>query len=64
MGRVYISYGYYVVDLRMDYKKNKMNADSEKGNMDYIRARVTTGLRNPKHGKRKHYVVRKPSRGN
>jgi hypothetical protein len=45
----------------MDYKKNKMSTVREKGTGDK-RARVKTrGSRNPKHGKRKHYIVHKPS---
>jgi hypothetical protein len=43
----------------MDYK-NYMNTDREKGRGSR-RARVTRRLRNPKHGKRKHYIVHKPS---
>jgi hypothetical protein len=42
------------------YKKNKMSTDREKGRGN-IRARVARGSRNPKHGKRKHYIVHKPS---
>jgi hypothetical protein len=34
------------------YKKNKMSTDRESGR-ENIRARVTKGSRNPKHGKRK-----------
>jgi hypothetical protein len=45
------------------YKKNKMSTDMENGR-ENKRARVTRGSRNPKHGKRKHYIVHKPSRLN
>jgi hypothetical protein len=47
----------------MDYKKDNMNTDMEKGR-ETKRARVTIGSRNPKHGKRKHNIVHKPSRLN
>jgi hypothetical protein len=47
----------------MDYKKNNMSTDRENGRGNR-RARVTRGSRNPKHGKRKHYIVHKPSRLN
>jgi hypothetical protein len=47
----------------MGYKENHMRTDMEKGRGNK-RARVTRGSRNPKHGKRKHYIVRKPSRLN
>jgi hypothetical protein len=43
------------------YKKNKMSTDKEKGTGN-IRARVTRGPRNPKHGKSKHYIVHKASK--
>jgi hypothetical protein len=41
----------------MDYKKNNMSTNRGKwrGNK---RARVTRGSRDPKHSKRKHYIVR------
>jgi hypothetical protein len=46
----------------MDYKKNNMSTDRGKG-MGNRRTRVTRGLWNPKHGKRKHYyIVHKPTR--
>jgi hypothetical protein len=45
------------------YKKNDMSTDREKGTGNK-RARVTRGSRNRKHGKRKHYIVPKPSRFN
>jgi hypothetical protein len=45
----------------MDYKENKMSTDRKNGRGNN-RERVTRGSRNPKHGKRKHYIVRKPSR--
>jgi hypothetical protein len=48
----------------MDYEKNNMSTDMEKGMRGNKRARVTRGSRNPKHGKRKHYVVQKPSISN
>jgi hypothetical protein len=44
----------------MDYKKNNMSTDREKGRGNK-RARVTRGSRNPKHGKRKHCNVHKLS---
>jgi hypothetical protein len=44
----------------MDYKTNSMSTDREKGRRNK-RARVTRGSRNPKHGKRKQYIVHKPS---
>jgi hypothetical protein len=48
----------------MDYKKNNMNTDMENGR-ENKGARVTIrGSRNPKHGKRKHCIVNKPSRLN
>jgi hypothetical protein len=47
----------------MDYKKNTMSTDRENGRGDKI-ARVTRGSLNPKHGKKKHYIVHKPSRLN
>jgi hypothetical protein len=47
----------------MDYKKNNMSKDREKGRGNK-RARLTRGSRNPKHGKRKHYIVHKLSRLN
>jgi hypothetical protein len=40
--------------LKMDYKKNNISTDREKGRGNK-RARVTRGSRNPKHGKRKRY---------
>jgi hypothetical protein len=43
-----------------DYKKNNMSTDMEKGR-GKKRARVTRGSRNPKHDKRKRYIVQKPS---
>jgi hypothetical protein len=36
-----------------------MSTDREKGRGSK-RARVARGSRNPKHGKRKHYIVHKP----
>jgi hypothetical protein len=48
----------------MDYKQNKMSADYMENGMGNKRARVTRGSRNPKHGKRKHNIVHKPSRLN
>jgi hypothetical protein len=42
----------------MDYKKNNMNTDREKGRGG-IRARVTRGPRKPQHGKRKHCFASK-----
>jgi hypothetical protein len=47
----------------MDYKKKNMNTNMEKGR-GAKRARMARGARNPKHGKRKHYIVHKPSRLN
>jgi hypothetical protein len=47
----------------MDYKKNTMNTEMEKGRANK-RARVTRGSRNPRHGKGKHSIVHKPSRLN
>jgi hypothetical protein len=47
----------------MVYKKNNMSTDKEEGRGNK-RARVTKGSRNPQHGKRKHYIVHKPSRLN
>jgi hypothetical protein len=47
----------------MDYKKNNMSTDRENGTGNN-RARVIRGSRNPKHVKRKHYIVHKPSRLN
>jgi hypothetical protein len=47
----------------MDYKKNTMGTDRENGRGNK-KARVTRGSRNPKHGRRKHYIVHKPSRFN
>jgi hypothetical protein len=44
----------------MDYKENTMSTDMENGRGNK-RARVIRGSRNPKHCKRKHYIVRKPS---
>jgi hypothetical protein len=45
----------------MECKKNNMSTDREKGRGNKW-ARVTTkGSRNPKHGKRKHYIMHKPS---
>jgi hypothetical protein len=44
---------------RMDHKAKNMSTDREKGRGNKM-ARVTRGSRNPKHGKRKHYIVRKP----
>jgi hypothetical protein len=49
--------------LKYDYKKNKMRTDRESGRGNK-RARVTRGSRNPNHGKRKHYIARKPSKSN
>jgi hypothetical protein len=45
----------------MDYNKNNMSTDGENGR-ENIRARVTRESRNPKYGKRKHYIVHKPIR--
>jgi hypothetical protein len=44
-----------------DNKHNKVSTDKEnvRGNK---RARVTRGSWNPKHRKRKHYIVHKPRR--
>jgi hypothetical protein len=52
-----------VVDNRNFVKDNKKNNTNtgwgkRRGNK---RARVTRGSRNPKHGKRRHYIVHKPS---
>jgi hypothetical protein len=49
--------------FNMDYKKNNMSTDMEKGR-ENKRARVTRGSPNPKHGERKHYIVHKPRRLN
>jgi hypothetical protein len=46
-----------------DYKRNNMSTDREKGTGNK-RARKTRGSRDPKHGKRKHYIVHKPSKSN
>jgi hypothetical protein len=51
----------WVVDV-MDYKKNNMSTDREKGR-GTKRAKLTRVSRNPKHGKRKHYIVHKPTSG-
>jgi hypothetical protein len=42
---------------------NNMGTGREKGR-ENKRARVTRGSRNPKHGKREHNIVHKPSRLN
>jgi hypothetical protein len=47
----------------IDYRNNNMSTNREKGRGNK-RARVTRGSRNPKHGKRKHYIVHKPNRSN
>jgi hypothetical protein len=47
----------------IDYMKNNVSTDMVKGRGNK-RAIVTRGSRNPKHGKRKHYIVHKPSRSN
>jgi hypothetical protein len=47
----------------LDYKNNNMSTDREKGRGNK-KGRVTRGPRNPKHGKRKHYIVQKPSKLN
>jgi hypothetical protein len=47
----------------MGYKRNNMNTDREKGR-GTKRARVARGSQDPKHGKRKHYIVHIPSRLN
>jgi hypothetical protein len=44
----------------MGYKKNNISTYMENGRGDKW-ARVTRGSRNPKHSKRKHYIVQKPS---
>jgi hypothetical protein len=51
------------VSVVFDYKKNNMRTGKEKVRGSK-RARVTRGSRNPKHGKRKHYIVLKPSGSN
>jgi 1,2-phenylacetyl-CoA epoxidase PaaB subunit len=47
------------------WKKNVVikRTDRESGR-GHNRARVTRGSQNPKHGKRKHYIVHKPSKLN
>jgi hypothetical protein len=40
---------------KIGYTKNKMSTDRESGRGNK-RARVTRGLRNPKHGKRKGFI--------
>jgi hypothetical protein len=45
----------------MDYMKNNMSADMEKGRGSG-RARVTRGSRNLRHGRKEHFIVHKPSR--
>jgi hypothetical protein len=42
----------------MDYEKNDMSIDKEKGRGNE-RARVTRGSRNPKHGNssQKHFII-------
>jgi hypothetical protein len=52
-----------VLHVKMDYKKNNVSTDRENGRGNK-RARVTRGSWNPKHGKRKPYIVHKPSRLN
>jgi hypothetical protein len=48
----------------LDYKiNNNTSTDRERGTVTNW-ATVTRGSRNPKHGKRKHYIVHKPSRLN
>jgi hypothetical protein len=47
----------------MDYKKNDINTDREKGR-GTKRARVTRGLQNPKHDIVKHYVMHQLGRLN
>jgi hypothetical protein len=49
--------------IKTYYKKNNMNTDMEKGKGNKT-ARVTRGSRNPKHGKRKHYIGHESSRSN
>jgi hypothetical protein len=44
---------------QLDYKMNNVTRDMESGRGNK-RARVTRRSRNPKHGKRKHYIVHKP----
>jgi hypothetical protein len=50
----------YTAAIKSDYKENNMNTDREKGTGNK-RARVARGSWHPKHGKRKHYIVHKPS---
>jgi hypothetical protein len=47
----------------MDYTKNNIRTDVGKGR-GYKREGETRESHNPKHGKRKHYVVHTPSRLN
>jgi hypothetical protein len=44
-------------------KRTRKKEDKEKGRGNK-KARVTCGSRNPKHGKRKHCMIYKPSRSN
>jgi hypothetical protein len=46
----------------MNYKKNNMSTDKEHGRGNKRARAVTRGSRNPKHGKRKKYIVHKPSK--
>jgi hypothetical protein len=47
----------------IDYKEKNINTDMENGR-ENKRARVTRGSLNPKHGKKKQYIVHKPSKSN
>jgi hypothetical protein len=40
--------------------ESEMSTDMENGRRNK-RGKVTRGSQNPKHGKRKHYIVHKPS---
>jgi hypothetical protein len=49
--------------LKSRFQENEMSKNRENGRGNK-RARVTRGSRNPNLGKRKHYIVHKPSRLN
>jgi hypothetical protein len=52
-----------LVPVKNDYKEKSFSTDREKGG-ENKRVKVTRGSRNPKQGKRKHYIVHKLSRSN
>jgi hypothetical protein len=54
---------FHIISTETGLHDNEMSTDRENGRGNK-RARIKRGKRNPKHSKRKHYIVHQPSISN